>query len=48
MGSGFGFGLDNVAVGQLDGLGGFSGGDDKIKRLDTILKLLDVGIHSTG
>ncbi|KAF4507845.1 hypothetical protein G6O67_004299 [Ophiocordyceps sinensis] len=40
IGSGFDMGLDNVAVGGLDGLGAMAGEDDKLKRSDTILKLL--------
>ncbi|KAM4063934.1 mediator of RNA polymerase II transcription subunit 1 domain-containing protein [Hirsutella rhossiliensis] len=41
IGGGFDMGLDNVAVGGLDSLGAALGGeDDKLKRLDTILKLL--------
>jgi hypothetical protein len=36
-------GLDNVGVAGLDGLSvGFSSEDDKVKRLDTILALLNV------
>ena len=42
IGNGFGFGLDNVGVGALDGLGTFSSDDDKLKRLDIIMKILDV------
>ncbi|PHH90525.1 hypothetical protein CDD83_3391 [Cordyceps sp. RAO-2017] len=41
IGGGFDMGLDNVAVGGLDGLGAaLVGEDDKLKRLDTIVKLL--------
>lgn len=44
MGGAFDMGLDNVAVGGLDGLGALAGEDDKLKRLDTILKLLSVRV----
>ncbi|KYK61804.1 Mediator complex, subunit Med1 [Drechmeria coniospora] len=41
IGSAFDMGLDNVAVAGLDGLGAaLASEDDKLKRLDTILKLL--------
>lgn len=46
IGSGFDMGLDNVAVGGLDGLGAMAGEDDKLKRSDTILKLLSVSMPS--
>ena len=39
-----GFGLENVGLGGLDGIAGFSGDDDKLKKLNNILKTLDVGI----
>lgn len=43
IGGGFDIGLDNVAVGGLDALGAaLAGEDDKLKRLDTILKLFSV------
>ena len=44
IGSGFDLGLDNVGVGGIDGLGAFSGDDDKVKRFDAILKTLDVRV----
>lgn len=43
IGGGFDIGLDNVGVGGLDTLGvTFATEDDKLKRLDSILKLLNV------
>lgn len=45
MGSGFDLGLDNVGAGGLGGFGNaFSGEDDKVKRLDTILELLNASL----
>ncbi|KFA74556.1 hypothetical protein S40288_04911 [Stachybotrys chartarum IBT 40288] len=42
IGGAFEMGLDNVGVAGLDGLSvGFSSEDDKVKRLDTILALLN-------
>lgn len=43
IGGSFDIGLDNVGVGGLDTLGvAFATEDDKLKRLDNILKLLNV------
>lgn len=43
IGGSFDMGLDNVGVGGLDTLGvAFATEDDKLKRLDNILKLLNV------
>ncbi|PNY22582.1 Uncharacterized protein TCAP_07091, partial [Tolypocladium capitatum] len=43
IGGGFDIGLDNVAVGGLDALGAaLAGEDDKLKRLDAILRLFSV------
>lgn len=45
MGGGFDIGLDNVGVGGLDAIGAaLANEDDKLKRLDTILKLLSVSM----
>lgn len=44
MGASFDIGLDNVGVTGLDAIGAaLANEDDKLKRLDTILKLLRVG-----
>lgn len=44
IGDGFNMGLDNVGVSSLDTIGAaLANEDDKLKRLDTILKLLSVG-----
>jgi hypothetical protein len=46
MGNGFDIGLDNVGVGGLDAIGAaIATEDDKLKRLDIILKLLSVSMH---
>ncbi|KAL6878762.1 mediator of RNA polymerase II transcription subunit 1 domain-containing protein [Trichoderma novae-zelandiae] len=41
MGGSFDMGLDHVGVGGLDALGVFATEDDKLKRLDSILRLLN-------
>lgn len=45
IGGGFDLGLDNVGAGALGGFGNaFSSEDDKVKRLDQILEILNVRI----
>ena len=47
IGSGLDMGLDNVGVGSLGALGALASEDDKLKRLDAILEILNVGATGT-
>jgi hypothetical protein len=42
LGAGLDMGLDGVGVGALGGLGSLTGEDDKVKRLEMILDILNV------
>lgn len=42
IGGGLDIGLDNVGVGGLGALGALAGEDDKLKRLEAILDILNV------
>lgn len=43
IGNGLDIGLDNVSVGGMAALGALASEDDKLKRLDEILEILNVG-----
>lgn len=47
IGSGLDMGLDNVGVGSLGALGALASEDDKLKRLDAILEILNVSTSGT-
>jgi hypothetical protein len=43
---GLDIGLDSVSVTGLSGLGGMAGEDERIKRLDSVLEILNVSCES--